>query len=124
MERYGARKEEVETLKAGLRDHTEAAQEWARRGLPNPRDGRKRSAWDMLSHYKVTLAQLAKVRVHLCAAHAPMNISHSYRLACGEQLWPERYARVGETTAWHLEVEAQYKYVVETEARGIGHTRH
>lgn len=90
--RYEARKQEVDTLKSALRDHTEAAQEWARRGLPAPRDGRKRSAWDMIAHYKVTLAQLA-------------------------QLWPERYVSVGETTAWHLEVEAQYSaYLKQQEA--------
>jgi tRNA uridine 5-carboxymethylaminomethyl modification enzyme len=59
--RYEARKQEVDTLKTALRDHAEAAQEWARRGLPAPRDGRKRSAWDMIAHYKVTLAQLAQV---------------------------------------------------------------
>lgn len=62
MSRYEARKFEVEDYKASLRDHTETAQEWARRGFPSPRDGRKRSAWEMIAHYKVPLEQLAKVR--------------------------------------------------------------
>lgn len=61
MARYEERKREVESYKASLRSHTETAQEWNRLGLPFPRDGRRRSAWDMMSHYKVSLAQLGQV---------------------------------------------------------------
>jgi len=83
LSKYQRRKQQVESTKSVLEEHKETAPEWARRGLPGPREGPKRSAWDMIAHYKVPLAELAKI-------------------------WPERYALVDQAVATHLEVEAQY----------------
>jgi len=105
LSKYQRRKQQVESTKSVLEEHKETAPEWARRGLPGPREGPKRSAWDMIAHYKVPLAELAKVYFPPLV----MGGRSLFSFGC-YQIWPERYALVDQAVATHLEVEAQYRY--------------